>query len=114
MGELAVKPKAILVAAVVAVLHHTAAVADTSGPVIIGAGNDKCSSWTAARAKKESFEYETWIYGAFSGISMSHDGDFLKDTDANALSSLVDQECQLRPDETIVEAVARIARRYLQ
>jgi hypothetical protein len=101
--------RTIFVAAILTGFSYHSALADTA--TIIGIGANKCSNWTAARAKNQSLEYQAWVFGAFSGAATSHSGNLLKDTNGNSLLAAVDQECQLRPESIINDAVVRIVNR---
>ena len=80
-----------------------------------GAGLKRCEYWSKVRKGDErdsNAEYRmiSWILGYLSGLASAGYGDVVKATTNEALFHAVDQRCELKPQEDIVDAVDAIAK----
>jgi hypothetical protein len=73
-----------------------------AGEWIFGMGvSTSCGVWTQAERdeiKVRRWESEQWVFGLLSGVNVAQTGpDFLKDTDATALVTWINNYCRKNP-----------------
>ena len=90
---------------------------------IIGWGSENCSDWNDVRTQGNYDQQTTdfrastlnnlknWVLGDFSGQAQASGTDILNGTTADSLWTALDSECQLRPNESVADAVVAIANR---
>ena len=66
---------------------------------MIGAGNNSCGAWTAAKSSGKRIEYVGWLLGYATGVNVEKGAarDVLKDTDADAIVGWMDNFCANAP-----------------
>jgi hypothetical protein len=74
--------------------------------IYVGAGDESCGSWTAARKTTtvKSLELTSWFFGFMSGANLAAPFDILKGTDAEGLLAWTDNYCAHNPLAKIVGA----------
>jgi hypothetical protein len=109
---------AMLLAAVLATIAETAAVAQTK--IIAGYGGRSCGSWTGTRQAMrspnrewknlvDSVAVETWVIGYLCGKNVQRIGpDIFKGVDVEAILAWIDNYCQSYPLTKIADAADRL------
>jgi hypothetical protein len=100
--------RAILIASLMISCACTKALAQIP---MIGLGGQRCGAWTANISSDSGgvgLLYQQWIYGFLSGLS-SADARLLKDIDANAVKTWLDNYCANNSAELLVDAARAFA-----
>ncbi len=101
----AISAGAILIASLMISCACTQALAQTP---MIGLGGQRCGAWAANNGGGVGLLYQQWIYGFLSGLS-SADARLLKDIDANAVKTWLDNYCANNSAELLVDAARAFA-----
>ena len=98
----------VAIVAVCSCLGSLSARAETY--VILGVGSKSCGTWTQVRHGRKNLgvaAYQNWVTGFLTAANKSQTNDILKDADADALWTWVDNYCRTHPLDTISTAESR-------
>jgi hypothetical protein len=99
-----------------ALIMSSTAMANAASPIIYGAGNLTCSSWSEGRGQAHNPVVplaRTWVLGFLSAMDgathfISHDAKRLRNVDVDTVNGWLDDYCRANPADTIALAAARL------
>jgi hypothetical protein len=77
-----------------------------------GTGGVSCGKWTNTPKRSPQHEiYRQWVVGFVSGVNFENaEGDFLRNTDSDALTPWIDNYCRQNPLHHITQAMIELVK----